>query len=88
MVTPIGGTAASLPARQWAGMQYYVSKPPQEHSMLIEPLVGAARAAQVAGWHRDGEHDIARHPACPVCHPPQDTPTGTGHRDHEQERPL
>jgi hypothetical protein len=46
--------------------------------MLIEPLVGAARAAQVAGWHRDGEHDIARHPACPVCHPPVDTPTGLG----------
>ena len=44
--------------------------------MLIEPLVGAARAAQVAGWHRDGEHDIARHPACPVCHLPVDTPTG------------
>jgi len=56
--------------------------------MLIEPLVGVARAAQVAGWHRDGEHDIARHPACPVCHPPLDTPTGTGHRDHERERPL
>jgi hypothetical protein len=39
--------------------------------MLIEPLTGAVRAAQVAGWHQDGEHDIARHPACPVCHPPK-----------------
>jgi len=37
--------------------------------MLIEPLVGAARAAQVTDWHWDGEHDIARHPVCPVCHP-------------------
>lgn len=37
--------------------------------MLIEALTGAARAEQVAGWHMDGEHDIAKHPACPICHP-------------------
>jgi hypothetical protein len=37
--------------------------------MLVEALTGAARAEQVAGWHMDGEHEIAKHPACPVCHP-------------------
>jgi len=37
--------------------------------MLIEALTGAARAEQVAEWHMLGEHDEAKHPACPVCHP-------------------
>jgi hypothetical protein len=52
--------------------------------MLIEPLVGAARAAQVTGWHWDGEHDIARHPACPVCHPPRMQPEITSSRELAQ----
>jgi hypothetical protein len=47
--------------------------------MLIEALTGAARAAQVAGWHRDGEHDEARHPACPICHPPKMQRQGCAH---------
>ena len=37
--------------------------------MLIEPLTGADRAEQLAGWHIEGEHQLAKHPACPMCHP-------------------
>src|SRR5664280_1644827 len=50
--------------------------PYAEAPMLIEPLTGAVRAAQVAGWHQDGEHDIARPSSLPGLPPAEDASPG------------